>query len=157
MTLQPFTDEHKSQPIAEQNAFKLRIAAERKAEEEELKQRQKEEALMRANNTSFDNSLLKKMIKTEEAVEKVKKVKKTRKPRKKRVKKEKKEPISLKIVQPKKLVLPVYHSKIEVNEFNKHKVDYIRKQIHFCKDKRRKTIYENALTKYDLSNYNNLK
>ncbi len=141
MNIIPDTDEHKEQPVQEQNAFKLRIAAERKAEAEELEMRQAKEALWRSEKTN------------------PKKEKKAKKPRKKRVKKEKKKPISLKIVpvdtKPRKL--PVYHHQVEVNEFNKFKVDYIRKQIHHCKDAERKKIYVNALNKYDMTNYHNLK
>ncbi len=144
-TVLPFpTDEHKEQPVPERNAFKLRIAAERKAEAEALAKREEEEAVERGEKKSAP---------------KPKKVKKEKKPRKTRAKKVKKEPISLKIIPvvKKQIKLPVYQGKVEVNEFNKFKVDYIRKQIHHCKDKERKAIYENALTKYDMTNYHNLK
>lgn len=142
MNIIPDTDEHKEQPVQEQNAFKLRIAAERKAEAEELEMRQAEEEAMRTV---------------------VKQPSKPKRKYKKRVKKEKKEPVMKPIclkIEPMELKprqLPVYHNQVEVNEFNKFKVDYIRKQIHFCKDKRRKEIYVNALNKYDMTNYHNLK
>ena len=125
------------------NDFKLRIAAERKAEAEALEKQQLQEAILRG-----------------EIEKKTNKPKKEKKPRKKRVKKVKKAPISLTInsfpIVIKKRKLPVYTHQVEVNEFNKFKVDYIRKQIHHCKDKDRKAIYENALNKYDLTNYHKL-
>lgn len=49
--------------------------------------------------------------------------------------------------------LPVYNVKIEVDEFNKHKVDWIRRKIHYTKDPDQKSIYVNALTKYNLEGY----
>lgn len=119
---------------SKQLAFKARIAAERKAEAEELEQQLAEEALMRA-------------MKSKPVVEKQKRK------YKKRIKKvEPCKAISVKVVPVEvvKLILPVYYQKIEVNEFNQHKVDYIKRQIFFCKDPKRKMIYENALTKYNL-------
>lgn len=145
MNIIPYTEEHKEQPVAEQNAFKLRIAAERKAEEEELKSRQEKEKLMR-----------------EGKVEKTKAPKPKRKYKKKKSKKEKKvdaKPLmSLKILPIKKEIkLPFYKTKIEVNEFNKFKVDYIKKQAFLCKDPERKMIYKNALLKYNMDDYEKLR
>ncbi len=45
---------------------------------------------------------------------------------------------------------PVYKVKIEVNEYNKHKIDWIHRKIHFTKDPDQKSIYVNALTKYNV-------
>lgn len=142
------TDEHKEQQLdSKKNLdFKARIAAERLAEEKELEKRQAEEQLMMA----LQMKPIEKIVEI--------KVKKTRKPRKPRAKKSKSKSPTPEPTQPINLnKLPVYHNKVEVNEFNKFKVDYIKRQIHFCKDAKRKAIYVNALTKYDLSNYNNLK
>ncbi len=147
----PDTDEHKEEPQSKQDAFKLKLKMEREQEEKMLEKRQAEEALMRAMKSRGLTSI---PIPTPTPKPKKKRV------YKKRVKKVSKEntppPSPPKSPSP-ELKLPVYHTKIEVNEFNKFKVDYIRAQIFHCKDKRRKTIYENALTKYDMSNYNNLK
>ena len=146
MNIIPDTEEHKEQPVM--NDFKLRIAAERKAEAEELEKKQMEEAVMRGLKSRGLTS-----------IPIPKPTPKPKKTRKKRAKKVKKEIISLKIEpivkSPPKL--PVYNHQLEVNEFNKFKVDYIRKQIYHCKDARRKEIYVNALTKYDMTNYHNLK
>ena len=57
------------------------------------------------------------------------------------------------VVEEKPLKLAVFKEKREVNEFNKHKVDYIRRQVHFCKDKRRQAIYKNALNMFDMDSY----
>lgn len=57
------------------------------------------------------------------------------------------------VEEEKPLKLAVFKVQREVNEFNKHKVDYIRRQVHFCKDKRRKAIYENALLMFDMDSY----
>ncbi len=156
MNIIPDTDEHKEQPQTEQNAFKLRIAAERKAEAEELEKRQQQEEVMRGLKSRGLTSIPIPTPKPKPKQKKEPKPKKTKKPRKK---KSPKKTISLKIEpivkSPPKL--PVYNHQVEVNEFNKFKVDYIRKQIYHCKDARRKEIYVNALTKYDMTNYHNLK
>ena len=142
----PDTEEHKEEPLDSKRnlKFKARIAAERKAEAEELKLREEKE------------KCIVKYFKPKPVCPKPKR--KYKKRVKKENKVEKKPLISLKILPIKKeLKLPVYKTKIEVNEFNKFKVDYIRKQAFLCKDKERKMIYQNALLKYDLSNYNPFK
>tara|TARA_R110002126_G_scaffold75953_1_gene189487 strand:+ start:1237 stop:1539 length:303 start_codon:yes stop_codon:yes gene_type:complete len=78
-----------------------------------------------------------------------KKKRKTRKKPRKTKKVAKSNPVVVVVIE-KKIILPCYQKKIEVNEFNKYKVDYIKKQIYHCKDLQRKLIYENALTKYNI-------
>ena len=47
--------------------------------------------------------------------------------------------------------LPVYQNKIKVNDFNKAKVEYLKKKLHFAKDENSRKLYANALSKYDIN------
>ena len=148
-------EEHKEENVySDKNlAFAERIRRERAAEKAAFEARVQKEIDMGQvkGKKSIDKIFDENMKLNVQEARKQSKKKAIKKPRKKRVKKEKK--LVKKVLTEEEIVekrKTQYSCKIKVDKFNQFKVDYIQRRIHFENDAKKKAIYVQALTKYDV-------